>query len=117
MGRFIGIDTSCYTTSAAIYDSSAGLIGEERIVLSVKQGDRGLSQSNMVFQHTKNLPAILHKLSPLLTNIEGIGVSSFPRRRADSYMPAFLVGKGLAFNLSEVLHVPVMSSAIRKIML
>lgn len=107
MGRFIGIDTSCYTTSVAIYDSSAGLIAEERIVLSVKQGDRGLSQSNMVFQHTKNLPVILHKLSPLLTNIEGIGVSSFPRRRADSYMPAFLVGKGLAFNLSSALHVPV----------
>ena len=107
MARFLGIDTSCYTTSAAVYDSSGELKGEERIVLSVKPGDRGLSQSNMVFQHTKNLPLILQKLSPLLQDIEGIGVSSFPRRRADSYMPAFLVGKGAAFNLSALLHVPV----------
>lgn len=107
MARFLGIDTSCYTTSAAVYDSSGELLGEERIVLSVKQGSRGLSQSNMVFQHTKNLPQILQKLSPLLQGIDGIGVSSFPRRRADSYMPAFLVGKGAAYNLSSALHVPV----------
>ena len=107
MARFLGIDTSCYTTSAAVYDSSGKILGEERIVLSVKQGSRGLSQSNMVFQHTKNLPPILQKLSPLLQDIDGIGVSSFPRRRADSYMPAFLVGKGAAYNLSYALHVPV----------
>lgn len=107
MARFLGIDTSCYTTSAAVYDSSGKILGEERIVLSVKQGSRGLSQSNMVFQHTKNLPPILQKLSPLLQDIDGIGVSSFPRRRANSYMPAFLVGKGAAYNLSYALHVPV----------
>lgn len=107
MSRFLGIDTSCYTTSAAVYDSSGKLAGEERIVLSVKEGNRGLSQSQMVFQHTKNLPVILQKLSPLLQDIKGIGVSSFPRRRADSYMPAFLVGRGTAFSLSALLHVPV----------
>lgn len=107
MARFLGIDTSCYTTSAAVYDSSGEPAGEERIVLSVKEGNRGLSQSQMVFQHTRNLPVILQKLSPLLQDIKGIGVSSFPRRRADSYMPAFLVGKGAAFNLAAALHVPV----------
>lgn len=107
MARFLGIDTSCYTTSAAVYDSSGELAGEERIVLSVKEGNRGLSQSQMVFQHTKNLPVILQKLAPLLQDIKGIGVSSFPRRRADSYMPAFLVGKGTAFSLAAALHVPV----------
>lgn len=48
MARFLGIDTSCYTTSAAVYDSSGELAGEERIVLSVKEGNRGLSQSQMV---------------------------------------------------------------------
>lgn len=107
MARFLGIDTSCYTTSAAVYDSSGEPAGEERIVLSVKEGNRGLSQSQMVFQHTRNLPVILQKLSPLLQDIKGIGVSSFPRRRADSYMPAFLVGKGAAFSLAAALHVPV----------
>lgn len=107
MARFLGIDTSCYTTSAVVYDSSGELAGEERIVLSVREGNRGLSQSQMVFQHTKNLPLILQKLSPFLQDIKGIGVSSFPRRRADSYMPAFLVGKGCAFSLAAALHVPV----------
>lgn len=107
MSRFLGIDTSCYTTSAAVYDSSRGLVGEERIVLAVNQGSRGLSQSNMVFQHTRNLPIILKRLSPLLKQLEAAGVSSFPRRRADSYMPAFLVGKGTAESLTAALHIPL----------
>ncbi len=105
--RFLGIDTSCYTTSAAVYDDSEGLLGEERIVLTVKAGNRGLSQSNMVFQHVKNLPILLQRLSPLLQDLKGIGVSAFPRRRADSYMPAFLVGKGFAEALSASHHVPL----------
>ena len=105
--RFLGIDTSCYTTSAAVYDSSEGLLGEERIVLTVKAGNRGLSQSNMVFQHVKNLPILLQRLSPLLQDLKGIGVSAFPRRRADSYMPAFLVGKGFAQALAASHHVPL----------
>lgn len=107
MSRFLGIDTSCYTTSAAVYDSSKGLLGEERIVLTVKAGNRGLSQSNMVFQHVRNLPILLQRLSPLLQDLKGIGVSAFPRRRADSYMPAFLVGKGMGESLSASLHIPV----------
>ena len=94
MAKFLGIDTSCYTTSAAVYDSTEGIVGESRIILSVKAGKRGLSQSEMVFQHVRNLPVILGQLEPWIDQINGIGVSVFPRRRADSYMPAFLVGKG-----------------------
>lgn len=45
MAKFLGIDTSCYTTSAAVYDSTEGIVGESRIILSVKAGKRGLSQS------------------------------------------------------------------------
>lgn len=107
MGRFLGIDTSCYTTSAAIYDSEEGLINEERIGLTVKPGKRGLSQSEMVFQHVRNLPVILKKMSPYFKHMEGIGVSSFPRRRADSYMPAFLVGKGIAETVSITSGIPL----------
>ena len=94
MARFIGIDTSCYTTSVAVYDSQQGLVAEERTVLKVKQGHRGLSQSEMVYQHVRNLPELFHKIGNEIHSISGIGVSAFPRRRADSYMPAFLVGKG-----------------------
>lgn len=49
MAKFLGIDTSCYTTSAAVYDSTEGIVGESRIILSVKAGKRGLSQSEMVY--------------------------------------------------------------------
>lgn len=107
MERFLGIDTSCYTTSVAVYDASEGLIGEERVILHVKDGQRGLSQSNMVFQHVRNLPLLFRKLSPMIQNIRGIGVSAFPRRRADSYMPAFLVGKNFGESLAASLDVPI----------
>ncbi len=43
MSKFLGIDTSCYTTSVAVFDEAQGIIAEERIVLRVKTGNRGLS--------------------------------------------------------------------------
>ena len=56
---YLGIDTSCYTTSCAIIDSDFQIVGEARKILEVKQGERGLQQSNMVFQHTKALPKLI----------------------------------------------------------
>lgn len=103
---FLGIDTSCYTTSCALVDASGELVHEERILLKVKDGQRGLQQSQMVFQHTKNLPLLMKMLSTD-GKIEAIGVSAFPRREEDSYMPAFMVGYGLAQSLSHVLQVPL----------
>ena len=107
MSKFLGIDTSCYTTSVAVFDEEQGIVAEERIVLRVKTGNRGLSQSEMVFQHTKNLPVILKKIESCLQDIHGVGVSVSPRRRADSYMPAFLVGKGFAQAISSVHKIPL----------
>lgn len=107
MSKFLGIDTSCYTTSAAIYDGETGKVYEKRKILSVKPGKRGLSQSEMVYQHVRNIPEIFKNLNTYINDIKGIGVSAFPRRRADSFMPAFLVGKGCANVLGSTLHVPV----------
>lgn len=45
----LGIDTSCYTTSAALMDGTGALLFDERRLLRVKEGRRGLSQSEMVF--------------------------------------------------------------------
>ena len=42
---YLGIDTSCYTTSCAIIDSDFQIVGEARKILEVKQGERGLQQS------------------------------------------------------------------------
>lgn len=108
MAEFLGIDTSCYTTSAALCDEKGLLLQEERIILSVKEGKRGLAQSEMVYQHVRNLPVLFRRLGETrLHHIRGIGVSAWPRRRADSYMPAFLAGKGTAEALAATLHVPL----------
>ena len=102
---YLGIDTSCYTTSCAIIDSDFHIVGEARKLLEVKPGERGLQQSNMVFQHTKTLPKLMLELPQV--PISGIGVSGFPRREENSYMPAFMVGLGQGETLSHILNVPL----------
>ena len=102
---YLGIDTSCYTTSCAIIDSDFHIIGEARKLLEVKLGERGLQQSNMVFQHTKALPKLMLELPQV--PISGIGISGFPRREESSYMPAFMVGLGQGETLSHILNVPL----------
>lgn len=116
MSSFVlGLDTSCYTTSLAIMDDNGRLIADERELLRVKSGSRGLSQSEMVFQHTRNLPRLFEKACAKFDypiNFRAIGVSTCPRPVPNSYMPAFLVGAGFAgalaatnkVKLSEVSH-------------
>ena len=63
MDVFLGIDTSCYTTSLCLVDAAYDVVADERIILSVAKGGRGLSQSNMVYQHTRNLPVLFERLA------------------------------------------------------
>ncbi len=100
MGLFLGIDTSCYTTSVACVDER-GIVYEKRTVLSVKLGQRGLRQSEGLFQHVRNLESLLPAMLSALdcSRIQGIGVSSRPRPEADSYMPVFLAGRMAAASL------------------
>lgn len=106
---YLGIDTSCYTTSVCLVDGTGAVLGDERIILSVKEGGRGLSQSNMVYQHTRNLPVLMERMSTHLKEyaVRAIGVSETPRRREDSYMPAFLAGLGCARSLAAMMNVPL----------
>ena len=46
---YLGIDTSCYTTSVALIGREGGLVGEARRILQVKPGCRGLQQSVQPF--------------------------------------------------------------------
>lgn len=105
---FIGIDTSCYTSSAACVCID-GILADKRRLLSVKLGDRGLRQSDGVFQHTRNM---IELMPELLNGIDadrlgGIGVSIRPSGRENSYMPVFLVGKLLAETVGASRGVPV----------
>lgn len=111
MDGFLGIDTSCYTTSVAFLDSTGNLIADFRKLLEVKSGGRGLAQSEMVFQHTRNLPVLLERLTGILggklpANI-AIGVSVSPRSNPDSYMPAFVTGESCARALAACCGAPV----------
>ena len=42
MSDFLGIDTSNYTTSAAIYESPHNVLLQEKMLLPVKKGEKGL---------------------------------------------------------------------------
>ena len=42
MGVYLGIDTSNYRTSCALYDSVSGEVKSCRQLLPVKKGERGL---------------------------------------------------------------------------
>lgn len=97
----IGIDTSNYTTSVAIFDN--GKISQSKIMLNVKPGERGLRQSDAVFQHTVNLPKLFDKLQ--FKDVEGVGVSVRPRNIEGSYMPCFLVGENVATAVSKTNNV------------
>ena len=105
MPLYLGIDTSNYTTSAALFDGSL-VLENRKLPLPVPQGEKGLRQSDAVFHHTRQLPELL---APLLSGqkLSAIGVSVSPRDAEGSYMPCFLVGKGQAHVLGAALGVPV----------
>lgn len=102
----LGLDTSCYTTSAALC-SASGLPRQERRLLPVPKGERGLRQSEAVFAHVRQLPKVL---LPLLTEnkerIACVCASDRPRDGEDSYMPVFQVGVSQGQALAAALNVP-----------
>lgn len=102
---FLGIDTSNYTTSAALFDGQT-VIENRKLPLPVAPGHRGLRQSDAVFHHTRQLPELLTGLLAGIS-LAGIGVSVVPRWAEGSYMPCFLAGKGHASVLGAALGVPV----------
>ena len=55
MHKVLGIDTSNYTTSAALY--TGGEIRQEKQLLPVRKGELGLRQSDAVFHHVQQLPS------------------------------------------------------------
>ena len=105
----MGIDTSNYTTSVAVYDSEKNLIVHKRKLLPVKNGQLGLRQSDAVFHHTQQFFEVYSQLSSEvnLKNVSAIGVSSRPRPVENSYMPCFTVGLNIARVLADTLAVPL----------
>lgn len=104
--KALGLDTSNYTTSAAVFD---GETGENRgRLLEVRPGQLGLRQSEALFQHVKALPERMKELreTGLLENVAAVAASTRPRAVEGSYMPCFLAGESLGRSVAEVLNVP-----------
>ena len=108
-GAVLGIDTSCYTTSVACFGDS-GVLYDGRTILPVQKGDRGLRQSEGVFLHTRQLPPLVEAAFSAVApdGIRAVACSRSPVDRADSYMPVFLTGLGVARSIAASLQVPLL---------
>ena len=62
MPYYLGIDTSNYTTSCALYNSDTDTVVHRKKLLPVKKGELGLRQSDAVFHHTVQLPELMREL-------------------------------------------------------
>ena len=107
----LGIDTSCYTASVACVSDNS-IVFSERTMLSVPFGDRGLRQSEALFQQIKLLtPLIEHLFQQVDHNRIGvICVSNRPTSDADSYMPVFLAGFQMARSIAAALGIPLIET-------
>lgn len=105
-GNYLGIDTSNYTTSAAVYCAGESVFHSKHL-LPVKKGQLGLRQSDAVFHHVQQLPDMLKPCLRLNISFRAIGVSSRPRSAEGSYMPCFTVGLGTAKMLGDAFGIPV----------
>ncbi len=104
----LGIDTSNYTTSCALYDSESGEVVQKKLLLPVKEGEKGLRQSDAVFHHTARLwPLVEELFCNRKLEIDAVGVSEKPRDAEGSYMPCFLVGVNAARCVAAALNKPV----------
>lgn len=108
MSDFLGVDTSNYTTSVAVFNCGERSITQEKRLLPVREGELGLRQSDAVFHHTKQLPEMVERLAEKYGgfSLEAVAASVRPRNTEGSYMPCFLCGEGLGRSISAVNKLP-----------
>ncbi len=102
----IGLDTSNYRTSVAAVSDSGEILLNDRELLPVAAGERGLRQSDAVFAHLKRLNAMAGSLLPGGTEIVAVAASVTPRDGEESYMPVFQVGTSFGRMMAAILGVP-----------
>ena len=110
MSRYtLGVDTSNYATSLAVFDTAGEVVCAKKRFLPVKPGQLGLRQSDALFHHTTALPEMLQELAQEvdLTRIEAVGVSQKPRPAEGSYMPCFLAGISAATAFAAARNIPL----------
>ncbi|MBQ8397343.1 MAG: peptidase M22 [Clostridia bacterium] len=94
---WLGVDSSNYTTSVAVC-AEGKIIANLKRPLPVREGERGLRQSDAVFAHVKNFPSLMAELAPILRGheVRAVACSTTPRDEEGSYMPCFLAGQAVA---------------------
>lgn len=106
MSYYLGIDTSNYTTSVALYDDETNRVISQKKLLPVKKGEKGIRQSDAVFHHTVQLPNLIENLfTDFQGEITAVGVSAKPCNEAGSYMPCFLAGISVARSIASAMKI------------
>ncbi|MHB1611764.1 MAG: tRNA (adenosine(37)-N6)-threonylcarbamoyltransferase complex transferase subunit TsaD [Sulfobacillus sp.] len=110
----LGIDTSAYTTSVAVVDGIR-VCFDERRVLPVALGQRGLRSSDAVYSHVRNLPALYQAWCNTrgieARSLAAVAVSTRPRPQPDSYLPSFAAGEGFGQVIAESLDIPLFKTS------
>lgn len=108
MKYILGIDSSCYTTSVAGVSLEGKLLFNRQIPLVVPEGERGLQQSNALFQHIKHLPLATAHLREALTQgtMAAVCSSTRPRPVEGSYMPVFLFSHHIGQAIADLNNIP-----------
>lgn len=110
----LGIDTSNYKTSVAIVSCSGQIICNLQQYLKVKKGERGLRQSDALFQHVINLPSLVEEAYNALPpgySVEAVSVSTKPRPVEGSYMPVFNGGIAVARSIAAAGNLPLIETS------
>lgn len=107
----LGIDTSNYTTSAALFFSDEQRIVQAKKLLPVKSGEKGLRQSDAVFHHTVQLHSVIEQVFECNVKPDCVCASNVPCMQSGSYMPCFLVGANTAESISTVCNIPFLTTS------
>lgn len=109
---YLGIDTSNYRTSAAIFDCDHGTYQNCGRILDVPDGKLGLRQSEALFQHTLHLHEQIARLTAGIgREVQAVCVSTRPRAVEGSYMPCFLAGENVARSAAHLLGIPLYAAS------
>lgn len=103
----LGIDTSNYTTSVALFNPKDNSMHSFKKLLPVPDGQKGLRQSDAVFHHTMQIRELITEVFKICNEITVVGVSVRPCDNPDSYMPCFMVGETVAISVANALNVPL----------
>lgn len=110
---FVGIDTSNYTTSVSVVTRDGRVLLNYKAPLPVKEGERGLRQSDAVYAHVKNQPSAMAALSRVINEYDlvpvAVGFSASPTNSANSFMPCFMCGRAFADTFAAGHNIPIYS--------